>query len=166
MRLIIHDLTPEQENSLLTTDANTRVIADDGSIRPCVGCFGCWIKSPGQCVIRDRYADIGGMLGHCDELVLISRCRYGGFSPFVKNVLDRSISYILPYFCIRNQEMHHSMRYAHPFRVRAYFYAEGIAEEDKALARSLIEANAVNFCGTVEKVEFAQSPEAFGGKIQ
>jgi multimeric flavodoxin WrbA len=166
MRLIIHDLTPEQENSLLTTDDNTRVIADDGSIRPCVGCFGCWIKSPGKCVIRDRYADIGSLLGHCDELVLVSRCCYGGFSPFVKNVLDRSISQLLPYFTIRNGEMHHTMRYPHALRVRAYFYADGIPEQDKARARSLMQANAINYCADVEKVEFAKTPEAFGGKIQ
>ncbi|WP_407654270.1 MULTISPECIES: hypothetical protein [Caproicibacterium] len=35
-------------------------------------------------------------LSQCDELILISKCCYGGFSPFVKNVLDRSIPYIHP----------------------------------------------------------------------
>jgi len=24
----------------------------------CMGCFGCWIKKPGECVINDRMAQI------------------------------------------------------------------------------------------------------------
>ena len=41
------------------------------------------------------------------ELVLVSRCCFGGPGPFVKNVLDRCISYVHPYFVIKNGEMHH-----------------------------------------------------------
>ena len=104
MQLIIHDLTPLQEKNLLPQTEETRIISDGGDIRSCIGCFGCWVKTPAQCIIRDKYGNMGAQLGHCDELILISRCTYGGFSPFVKNVLDRSISYIHPYFKVKNGE--------------------------------------------------------------
>ncbi len=165
MRLILHDLTPGQQQEIIPEKADTLLISDDGSIRPCIGCFGCWVKTPAQCVIRDKYGDMGAQLGHCDELILISRCTYGGLSPFVKNVLDRSISYIHPDFKIKNGEMHHKPRYPNSIALSAYFYGEDITEQERALARRLIGANAVNLYATVKEVEFAQSAEDFCGKI-
>ncbi|MDU3351391.1 MAG: flavodoxin family protein, partial [Clostridium sp.] len=101
MRLIIHDLKSEEFEKLFPNGLeDTSVISDDGSIHNCIGCFGCWLKTPGACVIRDKYGDMGEYLSKCDEVIIISECVYGGFSPFVKNVLDRSISYVLPFFKI------------------------------------------------------------------
>ena len=166
MKLIVHDLAPEQEKKVLPSiGENTRVISDDGSIRPCIGCFGCWVKTPAQCVIRDRYGDMGKDLSKCDELILISRCCYGGFSPFVKNVLDRSISYIHPYFIIKNGEMHHRPRYRHHFSLSTYFYGDELGEQEKAIARSLVKAVSVNLDCAVEDVRFERNAEAFGGRM-
>ncbi len=111
MRLIVHDLTEEQAKYILPQNTDTRIIGDDGTIHPCIGCFGCWVKTPAQCVIRDNYGDMGELLSKCEELIFVSKCCYGGFSPFVKNVIDRGISYSHPYFTIRNGEMHHKRRY-------------------------------------------------------
>lgn len=166
MKLIIHDLTPEQGEKMLASVENTRVISDDGSIRPCIGCFGCWVKTPGQCVIRDRYGDMGEALSKCDEVVLISRCCYGGFSPFVKNVLDRSISYIHPYFLLENGEMHHRSRYSHRLNMSVYFYGDELSEQDKEIARSLVKANSINLHCAVKDILFEAKAEAFGGRIQ
>jgi len=33
-------------------DADTFVLRDT-KIAPCVGCFGCWVKTPGKCLIDD-----------------------------------------------------------------------------------------------------------------
>lgn len=166
MKLIIHDLTPEQEKELLLPTQDTRVISDDGSIKPCIGCFGCWIKTPGQCVIRDNYGDMGEALSKCDELALISRCIYGGFSPFVKNVLDRSISYIHPFFIIKNGEMHHRVRYNKRFRMSAYFYGSALSEQDKTIAQSLVKANAINLHSTVTEILFEENAKALRGRIK
>ncbi|MGX8709777.1 MAG: flavodoxin family protein [bacterium] len=166
MRLIVHDLTPEQERKILTFSENTRIISDDGTIHPCIGCFGCWTKTPAQCVIRDHYGDMGEALSKCDELILISRCCYGGFSPFVKNVLDRSISYIHPYFVMKDGEMHHRPRYSTHFSTSAYFYGDELSEQDQALARSLVEANSINFHSIVKDILFETKAEAFGGRFQ
>ncbi|MFA7673041.1 MAG: flavodoxin family protein [Clostridia bacterium] len=166
MKLIIHDLTPEQEIEVLLPKQDTCVISDDGSIKPCIGCFGCWIKTPGQCVIRDNYGNMGETLSKCDELILISRCTYGGFSPFVKNVLDRSISYIHPFFIIKNGEMHHRLRYNRHLNMSVYFYSSGLTEQDRTIAKSLVKANAINLHGIVTEVLFEENAKAFGGRIK
>lgn len=63
-------------------------------------------------------------MAESNELVLVSRCCYGGANPFVKNVLDRSIPYLHPYFAIVNGEMHHRQRYNKKLTLTALFYGK------------------------------------------
>lgn len=98
MNVIIHDLNNEQFELLFPElNNNSHIIFDNGTIKSCIGCFGCWIKTPGKCVIKDGYDNIGELFSKADKVIVISKCFYGGFSPFVKNVLDRSIAYMLPF---------------------------------------------------------------------
>ena len=157
MKLFIHDLEEEKFKELLpsTTDHMT-IVSDDGTIHPCIGCFGCWIKTPGACVIRDKYGDLGECLSKCDEVIIISKCFYGGYSPFIKNVMDRCNPYMHPYFEIRNREMHHRGRYNNHFDLKVWFYGENITEQEKQTAEKLIQANAINKDCSVGKVTFLQ----------
>jgi multimeric flavodoxin WrbA len=155
MKLIISDV----KNLSIKSDDKFTIIYNNGNLHHCIGCFGCWIKTPGQCVIKDEYSNMGQLLSRCDELILISKCTYGGFSPFVKNILDRAISYISPYFVIRNGEMHHKRRYDNVISISAYFYGGDITQSEKETAKSLVTANAVNFDGKVINVLFFNSAE-------
>ena len=48
MNLIIHDIEKAQFEALFpSVDENTKIIYDNGNIKSCIGCFGCWIKTPG-----------------------------------------------------------------------------------------------------------------------
>lgn len=165
MKLIIHDLPAELAEELFAPEADTRLLGEESPIRPCIGCFGCWIKTPAQCVIRDQYGDMGELLSKCEELILVSRCVYGGYSPFVKNVLDRSISYIHPYFIIRNGEMHHRARYDRHFPLKVYLYGE-ISPREEATARKLVKANALNLHSEVKELCFVAEAKELGGKIR
>lgn len=160
MKLIIHDLTEEILHRILPyIAADDIVITDNGSIHPCIGCFGCWLKSPGICIIKDAYQQMGRNIALCSEMLIISKCVYGSYSPFVKNVLDRSISYIHPYFTIKNGEMHHQQRYRKELAMKVIFYGDDITASEKETARKLTAANAVNFYGIVESVDFLDSIE-------
>jgi multimeric flavodoxin WrbA len=60
MNIIIHDLRDFNEKVLLgRNQKNTVIISDNGKMLPCVCCFGCWIKTPGECVIKDGYDNMG-----------------------------------------------------------------------------------------------------------
>jgi len=160
MRLIIHDLKEEDFKRLFPNLLNdVIIISNNGNIHHCTGCFGCWVKTPATCVIRDGYEDMGKHLSKCKQLIIISKCCYGGFSPFVKNVLDRSISYIHPYFVIRNGEMHHKRRYNNDIDLLVWFYGENITEKEKLTAQKLIKANSINLYCNVKKVTFSRSVE-------
>lgn len=166
MRLVISDLSHEQVHILLPTLAEDDVIiTHNDAINYCIGCFGCWVKTPAICVIRDAYGDMGKLFSQSDEVLLISQCTYGGFSPFVKNVLDRSISYIHPYFVIKNGEMHHRRRYNHSFNLRVWFYGDLITEDEKVTAEKLVKANAINLDCHVDQVKFLSGIDALEGHI-
>lgn len=166
MRLLIHDLNNEEFQELFTKQmSETMIISDNGTIRHCIGCFGCWVKTPAACVIRDDYGDMGENLSKCKDLIIISKCCYGGFSPFVKNVLDRSISYIHPYFVTRNGEMHHRRRYKNKINLHVLFCGENITEEEKQTAQKLVVANSVNLACNVSKISFVQSTVEMKGII-
>lgn len=90
MNILIHDLNNKQFQSLFSEiNSDIYIISDTGTIRHCIGCFGCWIKTPGKCVMKDGYNNIGKILSKAGKVTIISRCFYGCYSPFVKNILDR-----------------------------------------------------------------------------
>ncbi|MCL2425135.1 MAG: flavodoxin family protein [Oscillospiraceae bacterium] len=125
----------------------------------CTGCFTCWIKTPGECIIKDNYADMGALLGRCEELVFVSKCTYGGLSPFVKNVMDRVLPNLLPDFTVRNNEQHHKLRYDNAINLSAYFYGADVTESERATALSLIPAIALNFGAQVIDVSFFKTED-------
>lgn len=148
-RLVIHDLAQDAVDA----DAYTDVANNDGKISPCVGCYGCWIKTPGQCVLHDGWEHMGWRIAQCDELVLVSRCVYGGVSPFVKNVLDRSIPYLHPDFVRINGQMHHKQRDEKRRALRVLFYGDVTAAEE-ASARRWTAAMALNMAMEVTQIAF------------
>ena len=149
MRLIITDtpISPGPEDMLIT---------EGGTIHGCKGCFSCWLRTPGVCCLTDSYRSTGIRLSKCSELLIISRCLFGGYSPFIKNVLDRSISYVLPFFDTSKGDMRHKRRYKNALRISALFY--GDAEEDeKNTARDLVRANARNMLAEVGEISFVSN---------
>lgn len=158
MRLIIHDL--DQQNAdlvdaLKMTDVT--VVADNGKIRPCLGCFDCWIKTPGKCIQKDDYNNMAELLSQCDEVCIISECRYGSFSPFIKNVMDRSLGYLHPYFKMIDGEMHHRRRYPKVLKTRVYFYGIDLTEEEKNTFKEVISRNALNLSMDVQNITYLES---------
>lgn len=123
------------------------------------------IKTPGACVIRDNYGDIGKSFSKCEEITIISRCCYGGYSPFVKNVLDRAISYVHPDLVMGNGEMHHKRRYDNKFIMNIWFYGEDITEKEQETARKLIKGNEVNYDSQISNVSFVRSIDEMEGKV-
>ena len=139
-RLIIYDI----QNETLTAKNDDILFSANPIVKPCMGCFGCWVITPGRCVINDRCSDIPSYMAKCDEVILISPVVFGGYSQNIKAVIDRSIPYVLPYFRIVGGEMHHKMRYKHSFKLTACFYGECDSEE-RQIAESLVRANSMNF---------------------
>lgn len=160
MNLLIHDLSAGEWELTADSYKDWTVISDNGNIRPCIGCFGCWTGGTGECVFRDGYEHMGALIHEADEMVVISRYTYGGFSSFVKNVFDRSIGYVLPEFETAYGEMHHKKRYAGDRPVTFRFRGNALSEADKDQARKYVAAVCRNLRGSVKEVIFDEcAPE-------
>ena len=156
MKLVIHDLTTEEWEKTAADFGDCTVVSDDGTIRPCVGCFSCWTKDPGRCVIKDGYENMGALIHHADEVVVISRYTYGGFSGFVKNVFDRSLGYVLPQLALVGGESHHQKRYDETKPFSFIFYGHELGQEEKAAAFRYVTAVCTNIRGYVKEVIFRE----------
>ena len=141
MKVIIHDLE-SQYGALIETKCG-RAIAADGKYAPCQGCFGCWTKHPAECFMKDRLRQACRIIGKADELVIVTKNLYGGYSAAVKNVLDRSIGTSTPFSTYRGWQMHHTLRYGKHDLWKVIVYGE-ITEAEKDTFRCLAERNAVN----------------------
>ena len=159
MNLVIHDLSEKEWNKVSAEYESWKVVSDNGNIRPCIGCFCCWRKTPGECVIKDGYENLGALIHHADEVTVISRYTYGGFSAFVKNAFDRCIGYVLPQFEVIKGETHHKKRYDEDKAFTFIFYGHELSMEQKESARQYVEAVCANIRGHVEDLIFRECEE-------
>ena len=141
MKVIIHDLGQEYE--ALIEQKCEQAVAADGKYAPCQGCFGCWTKHPAECFMKDKLNQICRVIGHADELVIVTKNLYGEYSAQVKNILDRSIGTSTPFSTYRDRQMHHTLRYGKHDLWKVIVYGE-ISEAEKATMRYMAERNAVN----------------------
>lgn len=64
--LILCDRKSTENNNLMSelqkflTELNhdvSTIVLNRNDLLPCTGCFGCWVKTPGQCVITNDNAN-------------------------------------------------------------------------------------------------------------
>ena len=141
MKVILHDLDPAY-GALIESKCD-RALAADGKYAPCQGCFGCWTRHPAECFMKDKLRQVCRLIGRADELVIVTKNLYGGYSAAVKNVLDRSIGTSTPFSTYRGRQMHHTLRYGKHGLWKVIVYGETSGTE-KATFRCMAERNAVN----------------------
>ncbi len=85
MRVVISDLSGESFDRLNILRDGDYFIFADGKYSPCTGCFKCWLKTPGTCILKDKLQHMGVIFGYADEIYIVTENTYGCYSPQVKN---------------------------------------------------------------------------------
>lgn len=111
----------------------------------CMGCFGCWLLTPGICVIDDDGREIAKQSAQADLLVYLTPVTFGGYSSELKKALDRTIPVLLPYFTLINGEVHHRMRYKRRQRLAVIGVQASPDRESAQIFETLVDRNALNF---------------------
>ena len=67
-------------------------------IKHCMGCFSCWIKTPGKCIIKDDMEELLEKSMASDIVVYACPIYVGDVSGIMKDFIDRSIPLEKPNF--------------------------------------------------------------------
>jgi multimeric flavodoxin WrbA len=125
----------------------------------CIGCFACWLETPGLCRFRDAGREIAEAVMQCDTTILISPVSFGGYAPQLKLMVDRFLPTLLPYFGVYHGEVHHRPRYARYPRWVGIGVQRARDAEEAGLFKLLVARNAINFHAPSYAAEVVQSTD-------
>jgi multimeric flavodoxin WrbA len=113
-------------------------------IKPCQGCFACWLKHPGTCALKDDQEQVLRAMAASDVQVWITPITFGGYSSALKKALDRFIPNILPFFELRQGEVHHPVRYPRRRGLIVLGTRPAADPEAERTFQDLVQRNAIN----------------------
>ena len=122
MRVLVINGSPKVEKS--NTMCLTRAFLDGAGwqdaeivdvarsdIKACLGCFACWNKTPGKCVINDGMGEILAKLIGADVIIWSFPLYYFGVPGTLKNLIDRQLPLNLPFMVKDSESGAHPARY-------------------------------------------------------
>lgn len=111
MRITIFNGSPRMErgNTCRMTAAFTegavaagaevqQVLLAKKTIRPCLGCFGCWTKRPGECMQQDDMRELLPLVAASDLVIFATPLYVDNVTGIMKVFMDRLIPLVSPYF--------------------------------------------------------------------
>ena len=138
----------KQLSDLLESGKHTATILQlrEMDVRYCVGCFGCWVKTPGECVSKDGSHDIRREVINSDLVLFASPLIMGFTSALLKKAHDKLIPLIHPYFELVQNETYHIARYdKYPLMGLLLEKDEDTDEEDLKIVSDIYRRDAINF---------------------
>ena len=145
--ILIHDLNINDSKEIFTSLApDTKIFSKEiDDIKSCMGCFNCWIKTPGNCVIKDSYTEMPGYILEDGTCIIITEIKYGCYTSYVKNVLDRLPSgLLLPFFKTIEGKIHHIPRHNVPLKFIVIGYGQDVTYHEKQTFKELIKRTMIN----------------------
>ena len=135
----------------------------------CIGCFGCWVETPGLCVEADAGREITKTVSHSQTVILFTPITFGGYSSELKRMVDRLVPLSLPHFTLFQGEVHHNPRYPDPPRLMGIGVQHEANSEEEAIFKALVGRNAINFHAptyAAEVVRDTDSPETLRQRFE
>ena len=143
MKLILSDISLDILNNEEYNENLKYIDLSSLKIANCTGCFSCWTKTPGMCVIRDDAVNIYPLIAKSDELIYISHIKYGSYDTVMKTMLERAIPIQKAFIRLYKGETHHIQRDVTPKKATIIAYGN-ISEEEKNVFKDLVSRNAYN----------------------
>ncbi|WP_281520228.1 NAD(P)H-dependent oxidoreductase [Massilicoli timonensis] len=153
MRLILSDIDLKYD-ALQLKDTNF-IDLSSLQIKNCMGCFGCWTKTPGKCVIRDDAVKVYPLIAACEQLVYITHVVYGGYDAIMKRMLERTIPIQQAFLRVLDGETHHVQRKVALKDALIIAYGADSSQE-RAVFEKLIARNAKNMNFKQYRIRFCE----------
>jgi multimeric flavodoxin WrbA len=81
------------------------------NIEPCLGCFSCWNRTPGVCVISDGMSEVITRFIAADIIIWAFPLYYFSVPGKLKSLIDRQLPLNLPFMADGNESGGHPPRY-------------------------------------------------------
>lgn len=159
MKITILNGNPDHQNSNFETYLDKIALAlddlgltvktinlRDKDVHSCTGCWGCWVKTPGECLVADDSINIRQEIIWSDLVIFASPLIMGFTSALLKILQDKMIPLLHPYMELVNNEVHHQKRYnQYPGLALIYEPEPETDEEDIQIITSIYQRLALNF---------------------
>ena len=113
-------------------------------IKPCLGCFKCWVETPGICIINDYGREVAKKIIQSDYLIYVTPITFGGYSAELKKAVDRTLPLLSPFFRIYHNEIHHEQRYENYPDLIVIGFLDYPDEEQETIFKTLVYRNQLN----------------------
>lgn len=163
--LCLDEISESIKEGLVDNDFEVEeIILKEKEIADCQGCFNCWVKTPGICIIDDYGRDVAAELIDSDILVYLTPIVFGSYSYQLKKALDRMIPLISPYFEKIKGEIHHKKRYSEYPSILGIGIVSKENIEQSQIFKELVERNSINFQSPHFKAEVFRFDDNFDDK--
>lgn len=115
------------------------------SITACIGCWNCWLKTPGLCVMKDVMIDFYPDYVNSDTVILLMNTAQGFLSEQAKAFFDRTIPHYHPYIEMVDGECHHVARYEHYPDMVFYYDTEDLTNQEEQVIEDYLYRTAYQF---------------------
>jgi multimeric flavodoxin WrbA len=121
------------------------MVLRDMKIGSCIGCFGCWLRTPGICVIDDDGRKVAEKTMGSNLLVYLTQVTFGGYSSELKRAVDRTACpSLLPFLVKFGGEVHHPNRYEKTPTLVVLGVLPSQEQESEELFETLVARNEIN----------------------
>lgn len=135
----------------------TRLDLRNMPLHYCIGCWGCWVKTPGECTSRDASLEIDRTIINTDFVLWAAPLKMGFPSTLLKMAIDKHLPLIHPYMVVDHMEAHHLKRYPRYPRLGLLLEKEHSTDErDLQLVTDILCRTALNF---KTRLEFSLTSE-------
>jgi multimeric flavodoxin WrbA len=172
MRITVLNGNPDPDNdafdhylgdladSLMSEDHRVTVLSlREMDLKYCKGCWGCWVRTPGECLAADDSQEILRESINSDLVVFASPVIMGFTSALLKQATDKFIPLVHPYIEIVHGECHHLARYD-KYPVMGVLLEKGgdTDDEDLEIITDIYRRMAINFKTTLAFVKLTLDP--------
>ena len=130
-------------------------------LKYCTGCFGCWIKTPGECVVADDTPEVLRAAITSDFVLWASPIVMGFYSALLRQVTDKYIPLLHPYSVFVEGETHHAPRYEdYPLIGLLLEKGDDADDEDIKIISDIHRRTALNFKSPLSFTRLTSDPVA------
>ena len=125
------------------------------SINACIGCWNCWLKTPGRCVMKDQMTESYPDYINSDTVILLMDTAQGFINHQGKAFLDRLIPHYNPYINIVDGECHHVVRYNKYPDLVFYFDKTDLTNQEEQVIEDYLYRTAYQFKSKAYRIDYS-----------